>query len=86
MVLIKVIQAKYVTDYKIDVLFNDGTRAIIDLQNTFRGPVFEPLKNKDYFKEFHLDAWTICWSNGADYAPEFLYALAVSDKSELIEN
>ena len=36
------------------------------------GKIFEPLKNKDFFKTFTLNPFTIEWSNGADFAPEFL--------------
>ena len=39
------------------------------------GEVFEPLKDKARFAEFALnqELETIVWSNGADFAPEFLY-------------
>jgi hypothetical protein len=36
-------------------------------------PVFQPLKDLNYFRSFKLNSWTIEWENGADFAPEFLY-------------
>ncbi|WP_341792326.1 hypothetical protein [Rickettsia endosymbiont of Gonocerus acuteangulatus] len=40
------------------------------------GSVFEPLKDKNLFARVTLDEelQTIVWSNGADFAPEFLKA------------
>jgi len=36
------------------------------------GELFEPLKDKDFFSSFTLEGRTLSWSNGADFAPEFL--------------
>ena len=77
--LIKIVDAKYIADYNIQVTFNNGERKIIDLKDHLWGEVFEPLKNKDYFKNFSLNHFTIEWPNGADFAPEFLYQ---SDKEK----
>ena len=73
MILIKVIDAKYIEGYKIKFRFNDGTTKTIDFQDQLWGEVFEPLKDKEYFKKFRLNPFTIEWENGADFAPEFLY-------------
>lgn len=69
-----VTRAKYVRDYLIEVKFNDGTKKVIDFEPWLTGPIFRPLKSKDYFKRFFLDGPTIAWPNGADIAPETLYA------------
>lgn len=79
--LIKVVNARYVKDYEIEFSFNDGTKNIIDLKNEIEGPIFEPLKNKEYFKNFKINRWTVEWENGADFAPEFLYELAAGKKA-----
>jgi len=73
MILKKVIQATYVVDYKIELKFNDGKVKIIDFESLLWGEVFEPLKSKDFFRNFKLNPFTIEWENGADFAPEFLY-------------
>ena len=65
--------AKYVKGYLIAVKFNDGTKKVIDFEPWLNGPIFKPLKNKDYFKKFFVDGPTIAWPNGADIAPETLY-------------
>ena len=74
--LIKVKEAKYINDYKIQLSFSDGLTSIVDLKDEIYGEVFEPLKEIEYFKSFTQDRWTIGWNCGADFAPEFLYELA----------
>ena len=73
-ILPSVTKAKYVSGYLIEVKFNDGTKKVIDFEPWLTGPIFRPLKNKDYFKKFFIDGPTIAWPNGADIAPETLYA------------
>jgi hypothetical protein len=71
-----VTKARYVRDYIIETTFDDGTRKAIDFTHWLDGPVFEPLKDKKYFRKFFLDGSTIAWPNGADIAPETLYAVS----------
>ena len=68
--------AKYLHDYVIWLRFTDGTEGEIDLQNELSGEVFAPLQDLGEFKRFRVDPelQTIAWENGADLAPEFLYA------------
>jgi hypothetical protein len=73
--LIKVVEAKYLNGYQLALKFDDGISGMVDLESELRGPVFEPLKDSEVFKNFELDAWTVCWPNGADFAPEFIYEL-----------
>ncbi|MCP3930224.1 MAG: DUF2442 domain-containing protein [Bacteroidetes bacterium] len=74
--LIKVTKAVYKRDYIIEFTFNNGIKSEVDLKDSFRGPVFDSLKDLNYFKKFKLNRWTIEWENGADFAPEYLYELA----------
>ena len=69
-----VIDARYVSDYKIHVIFNNGEERIADFSKWGLGRgMYKPLKDKEYFKKFFVDGWTISWPNGADIAPETLY-------------
>ena len=68
-----VIDAKYVSDYKIRITFDNGEQKIADLGDKLGRGVVKPLKDKQYFKKFFVDGWTISWPDGADIAPETLY-------------
>lgn len=69
---IHVNDAKYIADYKVWLSFNDGAQGEIDLSPELYGEIFEPLKEIAFFKSFTLEGHTLSWSNGADFAPEFL--------------
>ncbi len=71
----KVIDAKYAHDYVVHLRFADGTEGDVDLGQELYGEMFEPLKDRKVFASFtvHPEFHTLCWPNGADIAPEFLY-------------
>ncbi len=71
----KIVDARYVQGYTIYIQFADGAEGCVDLKNELYGPMFEPLKKLDFFKQFsiHPDFCTLYWPNGTDIAPEFLY-------------
>ena len=75
-----VIRAEYIDDYRIRVTFNDGTSGPVDFSQWLKGPVFQPLRDVDYFRRFFLDGGTVSWPNGADIAPETLYEAAAPTK------
>ena len=72
-----VVEARYVRDHTIWVRFKDGSEGEVDLSSELWGPVFEPLKDTQYFRSFKIAEYgTLAWPNGADIAPEFLYEKA----------
>lgn len=77
MSMLKIIDVKHLDNYKLQLVFNDETIVIVDLRDELDGPVFEPLRELNYFRTVSLSAetGTIAWSNGADFAPEFLKEL-----------
>jgi len=72
---LEVSKAKYLGDYKIGLIFNNGESKTVDLSDKLIGKVFEPLKDKTYFQTFTIKFNTIEWGNGADFAPEYLYEI-----------
>jgi hypothetical protein len=76
-----VIRAEHSGGLRIRVTFNDGVESTIDFSEWLRGPIFEPLKEPEYFARFFLDGGTVAWPNGADIAPETLYQRAKSSEA-----
>jgi hypothetical protein len=70
-----VVGVAVVGDYRLRLLFNDGTVGDVDFSSRRWTGVFEPLQDPKYFAKVRVDpeAATIVWPNGADMAPEPLY-------------
>jgi hypothetical protein len=72
-----VVQAEYVEDYRLKLVFADGGSGEVDfLPFIEKGGVFETLRDMERFKAFSVDPdWnTITWQDGElDMAPETLY-------------
>lgn len=76
---VRVLDARYLDGYCVWLRFDDGLEGEVELSGVLRGPVFEPLKDPAYFANFTVD-WTLTWPNGADIAPESLYARVLKAK------
>jgi hypothetical protein len=72
----QLIDARYVRDHIVWVRFADGLEGEVDLAGELEGPVFEPLKDPEFFRQVRFDPEirTLVWPNGADIAPEFLHS------------
>jgi hypothetical protein len=62
-------------DYTLRLTFDDGTQQEIDFEPVLHGPVFEPLRDIEQFKQVRLnpDTGTIEWPAGADFSPVILH-------------
>jgi Protein of unknown function (DUF2442) len=80
-VLPTVVDTEYRGAFKIRLIFSDGVTGTIDFSDWLRGPIFEPLKDLDYFARFFIDGGTVAWPNGADIAPETLYEEAKTSEA-----
>ena len=88
--MITVKDAKYIKDFKLQLLFeiNDfeaNKKKYVLKEADFRDylmskkdtGIFPPLKDIEFFKHFKLNANTVEWENGADIAPAKMYEIAV---------
>ncbi len=76
-----VVRADYRGGFRIHLIFNDLSEGTVDFRPWLEGPVFDALKDPKYFREFFVDGGTVAWPNGADIAPETLYAAAASSRA-----
>jgi hypothetical protein len=80
MFMIDVVAVKYVESHVLELVFDDGLTARIDMDTVigrFDG-VFAPLEDPAFFSQVQVDRelGTIVWPNGADICPDVLYSFA----------
>ena len=70
-----VTKVTHLRGYKLRLVFDNGVVKDVNLEDELYGPVFEPLRDVEFFNKVAVnpDTNTIEWPNGADLAPEFLY-------------
>jgi len=84
--MIWVVKAELKGDYNIFVEFNDGASGIIDFEEKLNGDqrqIVRELLDLDKFKSAKVDLDTLCWDNGVDFAPEYLYDKIKDVKQEV---
>jgi hypothetical protein len=68
-----VISVMVVPPYGLRLSFDDGVERVVDLAGDLWGPMFEPLKDPDYFAKVIVDNGTVAWPNGLDLDPLVLH-------------
>jgi hypothetical protein len=83
MEFIRVLEVRVVPPYSLWLRFSDGAQGTVDLTTRLHGQVFGPLLEPAAFAQVTLDenAYTVCWPNGADLAPEYLRDQLVTSSS-----
>lgn len=74
----RVVAVTAVPDFRLDVMFVDGTRGEVDLANFLNDPntngtVFETLRDPAVFAQVGVVMGAVQWTNGADLAPDAMY-------------
>ena len=75
--ILRILSAEAVGEHALHLVFSNGVEKIVSLVPYLSGPVFEPLRDQEYFARVTLDpvCGTVVWPNGADLAPEALLDL-----------
>ena len=74
--MVWVLRAEVKDEYKVFVEFNDGINGIIDFKEKLTNDhrqIINDLLDLDKFRTVKVDMDTLCWDNGVDFAPEYLY-------------
>jgi hypothetical protein len=83
--MLSISNATYIEPFKIALAFNNGTQGVMDFMPIISQdarPIFTALRDQTYFRQFRLQAGTVCWPNELDFAPEFLFFQLCKDKPE----
>ena len=75
--ILTVTAAVYVNDNTLRITFSNGEERLLDFTPLMQEGICRKLQDKDYFKSFTLDPFTIDWNNEVGFAPEFLYTQSV---------
>jgi len=70
-------------NFHLKVTFRGGEVKVFNAKPYLTGPIFEPVNDPDYFAHVDVDeiAGSIFWPNGADFCPDFVYALPDAETS-----
>jgi len=71
-------RVKPLKDHKLEVVFNDGVCAEIDIRPFIKSQgISHPLNDETFFSTVKVDdAGGIAWNNGFDFCPVFLRQIA----------
>lgn len=66
---ISVKDVKYLHGYKLEILFNDNAKKVVDFGrflNTHSHPQFNKYKDEKYFKKFEIENGNLVWGKNWD--------------------
>jgi hypothetical protein len=69
MKVISVKEAKYIDEYKLEIVFNDNKKKILDFGDflaTHSHPQFNKYKNPENFKRFKIENGNVVWGKDWD--------------------
>ena len=80
--ILAITAAEYIEDYKLRLTFNNGAVRIVDFIPLMQKGICKKLQDKDYFRSFKLDPFTVDWNNEIGFAPEYLYEIGTYPDNE----
>jgi hypothetical protein len=70
----KVLDVKYLKDYSIHVVFEDGVAGDVHLNDLVELGIFRMLKNLELFKKVYTTGYSIAWSEDLEIDAATIYA------------
>ena len=80
--ILAITTADYIEDYKLCLTFNNGAVKVVDFVPLMQKGICKKLQDKEYFRSFKLDPFTVDWNNEIGFAPEYLYEIGVYPEDE----
>ena len=83
--MVHVVSAKPLSDYRLEVTFNDGVSGIFHVEPKRRGGVFLKLLDEQVFNAVSVnpDFGCVEWAEGVDLDPEAMHRVLAGAQSEL---
>ncbi|TBR42882.1 DUF2442 domain-containing protein [Marinomonas agarivorans] len=70
----RITSIEVMAQYTLAITFEDGVYGEVSLADRLFGPMFESLKDPNFFAQAKIDEFgAVCWPNNADLAPDALY-------------
>lgn len=67
------VDVKPLNDYELLVTFQNGERKVFDAKPILSLPLYQPLKNKDFFNLAKANGMCIFWNEDVDLCPDMVY-------------
>ena len=71
-------KVKALSDYQLELTFENGEVRIFDVKPYLDTGVFGALKDENYFRQVKVSFDTIGWPNGIDLDPEVLFEESIA--------
>lgn len=72
----RVMSVHLLDDYRLKVIFNDGTEGIVNMHGLIFGAnpgLFSALRDENVFKKVYIDLGVVTWPGEIDLAPDAMY-------------
>lgn len=70
----KVQEVKYIADYTISIIFDDGVSGTIQLDDLVAKGIFKVLQDKSQFAKVYTNGYSIAWSNELEIDATAIYS------------
>ena len=60
-------------NYELHLSFANGKKGVFNFLSELQKPIYQRLKDLDFFLTAHVEDGTVVWNDELDIAPEYLY-------------